>query len=419
MKSIIISKQDRKLIGRIRLPASKSISNRLLMIRALSGSDFPIHNLSKADDTELLQRLIQNIDLSRGGKRVVDIDSSNAGTVMRFLTAFLSVTPGKWMLTGSDRMKQRPIGILTEALVSMGASIDHLGKPGYPPLLIVGSCWSGDSVTIDTGVSSQYTSALLLIGPSLPNGLTLHLKGKSVSSPYVTMTIKLMQNCGIRIKVGKAKIHVKPGIYLPGEFNVESDWSAAAFWYEAAAFADEVDLVLEGLESQSMQGDSILPELFRNFGVQTEFLGQGIRLTKVAKKIDGFFYDFSDNPDIAQAVIATCAGMGIRGRFEGIKSLLIKETDRLRAMKNEIEKLGIKVVSSGRMDPSPSFELKPTKQPFPEEAVFETYGDHRMAMTLAPLAMKMKSLRIRNPEVVAKSYPDFWEHIRSLGFTVL
>ncbi|MEI7500045.1 MAG: 3-phosphoshikimate 1-carboxyvinyltransferase [Bacteroidota bacterium] len=418
MKSIVINKPDKILKGIIPLPASKSISNRLLMIKALSGKDFFINNLSEADDTWLLQKLISIIQNDHSRKNVQELDTANAGTVMRFLTAWLSLKPGKWVLTGSERMKQRPIGILAEALKHLGASIDYLAKPGYPPLLISGSDMNGKEVTIDPGVSSQYTTALLLIAPYLSKGLILHFKGKKVSSPYVDMTIHLMELFGATIKTGKTRIHVGPGVYKPVEYTVESDWSAAAFWYEAAVFADEVDIELEGLKFESLQGDSILPVIYQNFGIRTEFTNQGVRLTKVHKKIDGFYFDFTDCPDIAQSVIITCAGLGIRGRFEGLKSLQIKETDRLLALKNEIEKLGIQVVASGKGDAMPAMEISALKPVFQSGLTFETYGDHRMAMTLAPLALKAGPLKILNPDVVVKSYPQFWEHLKMAGFEI-
>jgi 3-phosphoshikimate 1-carboxyvinyltransferase len=418
MKSIVISKPDKSLKGSILLPASKSISNRLLMIRALSGKDFKINNLSEAEDTVLLDKLLEIVLHSNGRKKVVELDAGNAGTVMRFLTSFLSIQPGKWVLTGSDRMKQRPIGILADALVHVGASIDFLAKPAYPPLLIHGCDLHGKELTIDAGVSSQFTTALLLIAPYLPDGLVLHLKGKAVSSPYAGMTIGLMQFFGVKVKQGKTLIHVKPGAYESRDVTVESDWSAAAFWYEAAVFAEEVDLELLGLRFESLQGDAILPVIYQNFGIRTEFTDRGIRLTKVHKKIDGFYYDFTDFPDIAQAVIATCAGIGIRGRFEGVQSLQIKETDRLRAMKNEIEKLGIRVALFREGDLISALEIKPAKPLFPDGLAFETYGDHRTAMTLAPLALKTGTLKILNPDVVAKSYPGFWDHLKSVGFEI-
>jgi 3-phosphoshikimate 1-carboxyvinyltransferase len=244
------------------------------------------------------------------------------------------------------------------------------------------------------------------------------LKGKKVSSLYVDMTVRLMEFFGARIKAGKTRIHVRPGVYTPCELTVESDWSAAAFWYEAAVFADDVDLELEGLKFESLQGDAILPAIYQNFGIRTEFTGKGVRLTKVRKKIDGFYFDFTDYPDIAQSVIITCTGLGIRGRFEGLKSLQIKETDRLRALKNEIEKLGIQVVASDKGDEMPAMEINASKPGFPSGLAFESYGDHRMAMTLAPLALKAGPLKILNPDVVVKSYPQFWEHLKMTGFEI-
>jgi 3-phosphoshikimate 1-carboxyvinyltransferase len=416
MKSIIISKPDKILKGSIPLPASKSVSNRLLMIRALCGKDFNIENLSQADDTVLLQKLISVVHNGHGRRNVLELDSANAGTVLRFLTSWLSTRPGKWVLTGTERMKQRPIGILAEALNHLGASIDYLAKPGYPPLLISGANFNGGEVTIDPGVSSQFITSLLLIAPYLSGGLIIHLKGNRVSTPYVELTIHLMQLFGAKIKAGKTRIHVSQGEYKPCEYRVESDWSAAAFWYEAAVFAQEVDIELEGLKFESLQGDAILPVLYQNFGIRTEFTDRGVRLTKVQKRIDGFYFDFINHPDIAQPVIATCAGLGIRGRFEGLKSLLIKETDRLRALKNEIEKLGIQVLTSGKDDDMPAMEINASKPVFHTGLTFETYGDHRMAMALAPLALKSGPLKILNPDVVVKSYPQFWEHLKMTGF---
>ncbi|MEI7725338.1 MAG: 3-phosphoshikimate 1-carboxyvinyltransferase [Bacteroidota bacterium] len=418
MKSIVISKPDKKLRGSIQLPASKSISNRLLMIRALCGKDFVINNLSEADDTVLLQKLLEAALNGHPRKKVIELDAGNAGTVLRFLTSFLSMKPGKWVLTGSERMKQRPIGILADALNHLGASVDFLAKPGYPPLLISGRELSGRELTIDSGVSSQFTTALLLIAPYLPDGLVLHLKNKAVSSPYAEMTIQLMRLFGSTVKKSKTRVHVMPGRYNPMDVTVESDWSSAAYWYEAAVFADEVDLELKGLQFESLQGDSMLPVIYQNFGIRTEFTDLGIRLTKTAKKIDGYYFDFIDYPDIAQAVIATCAGLGIRGRFEGVQSLQIKETDRLRAMKIEIEKLGIHITSSGQGDLITALEIKPIKPSFPEGLTLETYGDHRTAMTLAPFAFKTGTLKILNPDVVVKSYPGFWEDMKSVGFII-
>ncbi len=416
MRTLAITASEGRLSGVIRLPSSKSISNRLLMISTLAGGSMTIENLSKADDTQLLIKLLDAIGQANNGKKVTELDTANAGTVFRFLTAFLAFRPGRWMLTGSYRMKQRPVGILVEALRELGARIDYLAKPGYPPLLINGHNPSGGEVVIDPGVSSQYASALLLVAPLFPGGLVLRFKGVPVSAPYITMTVRLMEQCGIRIESGKNRIRVYPGQYFPGTFTVESDWSAAAFWFEAVALADEADIFLEGLDRCSLQGDNVLVEIFANFGVESEFTPEGLHLKRRAQKIDGFFYDFSDHPDLAQAVIATCAGIGIRGTFEGMKSLHIKETDRLRAMKNELEKLGVTVRTYSGSSGNSSLELDSRRAPLHPDKVVETYGDHRMAMAFAPLVLKTGSLKIRNPEVVLKSYPDYWEHLRQSGF---
>ncbi|HPS50440.1 MAG TPA: 3-phosphoshikimate 1-carboxyvinyltransferase [Bacteroidales bacterium] len=419
MKSITLSKMDRSLHGVIPLPASKSISNRLLIIQELCGKPFGISNLSEADDTLLLSGLLREMEHAKPGKQVLSLDTANAGTVMRFLTALLSSRPGRWMLTGSDRMKQRPVGGLVDALISLGAVIDYLGKPGYPPLLVKGTTLKGGTVAIDAGVSSQFISALLMIAPGIPGGLTIKLKGDVVSSPYLKMTIDLMEHFGIRIKSQQNQIRVHPGAYQPKPFTVPADWSAAAFWYEAVAFSARGDLELPGLVPGALQGDAVLAEIYRNFGVHTEFSASGARLTREPVKIDGFYFDFTDYPDIAQAVIATRVGLGIRGRFEGLKSLQIKETDRLRAIKSEIEKLGFECNITARGEALAAMEISPSRHKTIAQPVFETFGDHRMAMSLAPFAMQLGSVRIQNPDVVVKSYPRFWEHLKMTGFQII
>jgi len=415
---VTVSKKEKSLKGELLLPASKSISNRLLMIGALSGGDFPIMGLSEAEDTLLLQKLLTEILKQTGGNAVTTLDTANAGTVMRFLTAYLAFQPGKWVLTGCDRMKRRPIGILVDALKTMGADIDYLSWLGYPPLLIKGRPLPGNEISIDSGVSSQFISALLMIAPCLPNGLILRLKGQSVSWPYIGMTIRLMKNFGIQVKKNGQRIHVQPGRYMTEAVQVEADWSAAAFWYEAVALAEAADLKLKGLWKDSLQGDSVLVSIYQNFGVSTTFTGDGIRLIRTKKKVDEFYFDFTSYPDIAPAVITTCAALGIRGRFEGLKNLKIKETDRLFALRNEFEKMGFAIQCSAFDGAMPALELTPFNPKPRADLPIETYGDHRMAMTFAPLALKTGSIRILNPDVVVKSYPQFWEHLKLLGFEV-
>jgi 3-phosphoshikimate 1-carboxyvinyltransferase len=346
------------------------------------------------------------------------MDSANAGTVMRFLTAYLTLIPGKWILTGSDRMKQRPIGVLVEAMRSLGADIEYLGKLGYPPLMIKGKHLKGGEIKVDAGISSQFISALLLIAPILPGGLSIGLQGQAVSFPYINMTLRLLNYFGVETSKGKNKIIIPETNITGKDFNVEADWSAASFWYEAAALAEEVDFILEGLRKDSLQGDAILVDVFKNFGVMSEFIKNGVRLTKVKKRLDGFYFDFTDYPDIAPAVITTCAALGLRGRFEGLKSLRLKETNRLRALENEFKKLGLNLTPDSPSDLVPMIEFANPRFRSNSDLRIETYGDHRMAMTFAPLSVQLGSIRIENPDVVSKSYPQFWENLSSLGFEI-
>ncbi|MGA2823115.1 MAG: 3-phosphoshikimate 1-carboxyvinyltransferase [Bacteroidales bacterium] len=420
MKTITIKKTDRNLIGCIRLPSSKSISNRLLIIRALASDGFDITNLSDADDTLLLQELLQKIREHKDRLSMTELDTANAGTVMRFLTAYLSMVPGKWILTGSERMKKRPIGILIDGLKSMGAQIDYLSKLGYPPVMIHGTSLKGREIIVDPGISSQFVSALILIGPKIPGGLTLHLSGSAVSFPYVKMTISLLKNFGIHVVQERSRIFIAEGDYLPCNYTVEPDWSAAAFWYEAAALADHVDLELECLTRESIQGDSVVSDIFRTFNVVTEFTAKGVHLTKSSQplQLDQFKFNFSDHPDIAPAVITSCSMLGLHGLFTGLKSLQLKETDRLLALKTEYEKIGITAETYSTGNLIPAMEIMAGRVACPPGLQINTYGDHRMAMTFAPLAI-LNDIRIENPEVVTKSYPGFWNDLVSVGFEII
>ena len=419
MKTITVIKKDKVLKGRLVLPSSKSISNRLLMIRALSRKGFTINNLSQSDDTILLQTLLQEISAGKARKvPSAELNTANAGTAMRFLASYLTITPGKWILTGSDRMKQRPIGILVDALKGLGAEIDYLGKLGYPPLMIKGRSLRGGVITVDAGISSQFISSLMLIAPCLPGGLSIQIQGQAVSYPYIHMTTRLLNHFGIDIMEKKNKIIIPESFIKESGFTVEADWSAAAFWYEAAILADETDLVMAGLRKNSLQGDSILVEIFQNFGITSEFTDTAVRLTKTNKTPDNYYFDFTGFPDIAPAVITSCAALGISGKFEGLKSLRIKETNRLKALKNEFAKMSLILEPDIPAVMIPAIEFRNPQLRSDHELKIDTYGDHRMAMTFAPLAMKFGSIRIENPDVVSKSYPQYWEHLASLGFEI-
>jgi len=294
MKTVTLRKSDRILKGTIQLPFSKSLSNRLMIIKAQASGDFQIKNLAGADDTLLLADILQQIKERKQEKQILELDTGNAGTAMRFLTAYLSSKPGKWILTGSERMKLRPIGALVDALRLLGADIDYLAKLGYPPLLIKGSSLQGGEINVDAGISSQFVSALIMIGPCIPGGIAIHLRGEAVSKPYINMTIRLLEYFGVQVKREKNKIIIPESAFQPKDYSVEADWSSAAFWYESAVLADEADLILTGLNSNSLQGDSIIAGIYQNFGVTTEYLENGVRITKSEKKTDRFYFNFTD-----------------------------------------------------------------------------------------------------------------------------
>jgi 3-phosphoshikimate 1-carboxyvinyltransferase len=413
-----VTRPEGSLSGTVNLPFSKSISNRMLMMQVLAGENFTIRNLSGADDTLLLEQLLKAVRFREGEKNMTVLDTQNAGTVMRFLTAYLAMVPGKWILDGSDRMKNRPVGELVEALRCLGADIEYVSKLGYPPLIIKGKKLRSETVVVNPGISSQFLSALLMIGPALPDGLRIRMKGEAVSFPYVEMTIRLMKQTGILVKKKGNDLFVPAGSPAPGEYIVEPDWSSASFWYEAAALADEAEIVLAGLMQDSIQGDAALPGIFQNFGVMTEFSEAGATLTRVRKKSDGFYFDFSGHPDIALPVITTCALQGLRGRFEGLKSLRVKETDRIASLKNELKKVGIALDPDYFDDPRPVIDFPAANLKIVPGLHFFSYDDHRMAMTFAMAAMKTGSVVIENPDVVSKSYPGFWGDLESMGFRV-
>jgi len=413
--TIQLSKADKKIKGEITLNGSKSIANRALIIRALCPEDFPIEKLSNSKDTVLMDALLQSDSDVR--------DTGAAGTTYRFLTAYLSMQEGTQILTGSERMKQRPIGVLAEALKKLGANIDYLEKEGYPPLKIhsPNNLGTNNQLSISAGTSSQYISALLMIAPTLPKGLELTLDGKIVSRPYIEMTLNLMQHFGVQHSWEGQTITVLPQIYKARPFTVEADWSGASYHYAMAAFADELDLQLNGLFEESVQGDAVLVDMMKHFGVETTFNEKGVRLTKAAgKEIASVFeWDFIRCPDLAQTLAVVCAGLGVQGLFSGLETLRIKETDRIAALQNELAKV------QAYLSPLPKrFSPKSEKEYFMidgkadvQSPTFPTYEDHRMAMAFAPFAM-FAPIQIEEAMVVEKSYPLFWEDLKQLGFVV-
>ena len=416
MNQIVISKAHKSLIGCISLPASKSESNRALMIKAMCQEGILIQNLSDAEDTQILNKCLRYIETCGFSGIPMVVDAKNAGTVYRFLTAYLAIRSGKWLLIGSERMQERPIEQLVLALNQINADISYTDKKGYPPLLINGKKLKGGQLNLESGISSQYISSLLLIAPLLNNGLEIQLVGNLISRPYVQMTIRIMEHFGVKVEYTDRRIKIDHQTYAKNVFTVSPDWSAASYWYEMAALSDEVDLFIPNLKEESMQGDRVLPEIFDQLGVNSEFTKEGLNLKKQQQKVSYFEYDFVDCPDLAQAVIITCVGLGIEGSFKGLQSLRIKETDRIASLNNEISLFGFSLVEE---NPTLWSLVKQAQDiRLLETHVAKTYDDHRMAMALAPLCLLSQKMIIEDPEVVKKSYPGFWKDLESVGFKI-
>ncbi len=391
----------------ITLPASKSICNRALILNALSYSPYEIENLSDCDDTAVLFQALHS------NERHFDIKA--AGTAMRFLTAFLSKIVGEWTITGTERMKNRPIKILVDALNTIGARIEYIEKEGYPPLRIFGSALKGGDITLPGGVSSQYISALLMIAPLTEEGLTLRIAGDMISRPYIRLTLQLMEQYGVKAEWDNSVIRINPQTYRPIPFRVEADWSAASYWYAMMALSRHAEIELKGLQKNSAQGDAACAELFTRLGVQTLFTDRGVKLKHTGYITRKMNYSFADEPDLAQTFVVTCALLQIPFRFTGLQSLKIKETDRIEALKTEMRKLGYVLKDSdNRILAWNGERCEPEKNP-----VIRTYDDHRMAMAFAPAAlMRPEGIMIADPEVVSKSYPHFWHDLEHAGFLI-
>jgi len=410
-----ISHPSKKINGSICLTASKSESNRALMIQALCSEKFEIKNLAAAEDTVTLNRILNQQLLSDNNQQIIDVGA--AGTTMRFLTAYFSTKKGTFILTGSDRMKKRPIGILVDALRGLGAEIEYLENEGFPPLKIAGKALRGGEVVIDGSVSSQFVSALLLIAPELQTGLVIKFKGEVTSRPYINMTLKMMEEFRVygqwhtnSISVSKQNYHRKSDVdYV---YKVEADWSSASYWYAIAALSEQVDLSIMGLNHYSLQGDAIVADLFTFFGIKTEYISGGIRITKNRFKDEHFGFDFSDCPDIAQTIAVVVSALNIPALFNGLHTLRIKETDRIEALKIELNKIGTSVEILN----DTSVKITPQTVDFKASVTIATYDDHRMAMAFSALALKLGSVSIADPEVVKKSYPNFWTDLKSVGF---
>lgn len=402
-----------KMVADIALPASKSVSNRALLLQALCQEKrYTIANLAVCDDTEHME---QGVAAKRAGAPLIDIGAT--GTAMRFLTAYLAITEGETIITGSERMKQRPIGTLVEALRKLGADITYMNKEGYPPLRICGKRLQGGELEIEAGISSQYISALLMVAPCFTEGLTLHLKGDIASRTYIELTLDLMRRYGAVAEWTNGQtIRVNPGTYEDTSLSVEADWSAASYWYEVAAIAvhmgHDVDIALPAITPNSLQGDRVVASLFEELGVRTECTEEGVRLLKsqISYCKSQLEIDFTHCPDIVQTMAVTHCLLGVPYIYKGVHSLRIKETDRVAALIAELRKLGYVLHAEG----DERLIWNGTRCEAEKQPTIATYEDHRMAMAFAPAALLHKGLTIEHPEVVTKSYPTFWEELKRI-----
>lgn len=391
----------------IELPLSKSMSNRALIISAFAPNVARPERLADCTDTRALEAALAS--------DAPEVNVGGAGTAMRFLTAYFASQPGRVVtLDGDARMRQRPIGVLVDALRDCGAAIEYAGEEGFPPLRITGTRLHGGNVTVDAGISSQYISALLMAAPIMTRGLVLELDGDVSSLPYIDLTIDMMKHAGAVVERDRETVTVAPQGYSGGNPMVEADWSAASYWYEIEALTSGF-LTLNGLSGTSKQGDRCVADIYADLGVTTDFNGEdgGVELMGSPDLSPRLILDMSHCPDIAQTVAVTCAMIGVPFKLTGLASLRIKETDRISALANELRKVGVVTVTSDS-----TIEWDGRRMPVLSLPEFDTYGDHRMALAFAPVAVYIPGVVIRDAEVVDKSYPEYWAHLESAGFVI-
>lgn len=415
MNSYLVIPKCSRLVGTAsQLSSSKSISNRALILKALSGNQSVVSNLSDARDTQLMMAALANAEKT--------IDVKDAGTTMRFLTAYFALTGKNKILTGTARMKERPIGLLVDALRKLGATIDYIEQEGFPPIEVKGfKQQPTNQIEIPGNISSQYISALMMTAPLLHQGLTISLMGNVGSVPYILMTAELMKEFGVACAIDwkKGIIEILHQSYQSTQYTVEADWSSASYWFGFTALAKEAEITLPNISEKSLQGDRVIVEIMDKLGVLSTFKDGSLHLSK-KESVQQLIWDFKDCPDLAQTVFPVCAAKGIRGEFTGLESLRIKETDRIAALQNELAKLGAKLTepSTGnwKLETRNHKPASGIQQPATELTI-HTYHDHRMAMGFAPWATLM-DLKIEAPEVVNKSYPRFWEDMKGVGFEI-
>jgi 3-phosphoshikimate 1-carboxyvinyltransferase len=410
--SVSLNQANFKPDSIIHLTGSKSESNRALIISALSKGKVKIKNLSSAADTVTLSAILDSLN------QEIDIKEVNvgpAGTAMRFLTAYLSLRGKPIKVSGSDRMKQRPIGTLVNALKTLGANLSYQENDGFPPVQIDGE-WNQQTkeILIRGDISSQFLTALLLIASSLPLGIKLEIMDELTSKPYVDMTLSMLKQCGISHTWETDDITIEPQDFKENTLTIEPDWSAASYWYSVVALSENAKITLPNLKKDSLQGDSAIAEIMQIFGVNTTYLENGIVIEKVAQEIKPHLINFKECPDLAQTVVVCAALLGKEFSFEGLQTLKIKETDRIFALQTELAKIGVKLIETQ----ADVYQLFCEEMEIPEDITIATYEDHRMAMAFAPMAMKIKNVLIEEAMVVEKSYPLFWEDLKKLGFDV-
>lgn len=424
MKSnLILSKATRTAKGTIQLTGSKSECNRALIIAALSKGKVKVENMSDAADAVTLKSVLRAL---AGSEQLAAVDHEPwtmdhgqstinigpAGTAMRFLTAYVPLLNKNVVITGSERMQQRPIGILVDAMRKLGAEIDYEINEGFPPIKVhSGFQQATDRIRVKGNISSQYITALLLIASSLPQGLNLEIEGELTSRPYVEMTLAMLNQVGIEHSWTDNVISIAPQEFKETSIWVEPDWSAASYWYAIAALSDEAELFLPGLTSYSLQGDSVISEIMANFGITSQFKDGGVLITKEPKVISKQAFDLKSCPDLAQTVVVVCAALGHNASFTGLETLKIKETDRIAALQNELAKIGVKLTGDNE-----TYTLDCSGKFIPEKVLFNTYDDHRMAMAFAPLAILIPEVEFEDAMVVEKSYPAFWNDLEKVGF---
>ena len=403
---IKISSKSKTISGSINLEASKSISNRLLIIRELCDNKFNIENLSNAKDTRILTKILNDF------KSQKDIDCKDAGTALRFALAFLATKDGNWVVSGSKRMHERPIKPLVDCLLELGTEIKYLNKNGFPPIEIKGGELKSEKLIIKGNISSQFISALLMIAPKLENGIHLEIVSKVLSKPYIKMTLELMSEFGINYSWKNNLIKIEKQSYIGKKMMVENDWSAASFWYSFVALSKNGKIEIPKLNKSSIQGDSILSEIFSNLGVKTSFKKNSIILSRNSKLVKELNLDLSNYPDLGLPLIVTCSGLGIKAHLKGLKNLQIKESKRLEVIQKELKKFNINT----QIDNS-SISIKENQKIEQPTSNIDCHNDHRIPMSIAPLSMKINSISFENKNVVNKSYPDFWKDLEVAGIS--